>query len=303
MMQITERDIAAMYQAIDELDFSRIKAKLMHRRDGVLALREVERAEAGYRQFLKLAAKHPDLPIVPSEQVDEFWHMHILDTQRYSADCERIFGYMIHHDPYSGLDGAEDEARHFALAAQSDAMAAAEFGACDGGEAYCVKPVAKGDDKVYCVKPVAKGDEKAYCVKPVAKSDEKAYCVKPVAMGDEKAYCVKPVAMGDEKAYCVKPVAMGDEKAYCVKPVAKGDEKAYCVKPVAKGEKAYCVKPVAKSDGKAYCVKPVAKSDAKAYCVKPQAKGDAAAYCVRPQASSVAYCVRPVAAPMLQRAA
>ena len=63
-MQINKRGIAAMYQAIDELDFSRIKAKLMHRRDGIIALRQIERAEAGYRQFLKLAAKHPDAPIV-----------------------------------------------------------------------------------------------------------------------------------------------------------------------------------------------------------------------------------------------
>ncbi len=146
-MQTTTRDIAAMLAAIDELDFSRIKAKLMHRGDGIEALPQIERAEAGYRQFLRLAAKYPDAPIVPSEEVDEFWHMHILDTARYSADCERIFGYMIHHDPYSGLDGAEDEARHFALAAASDDLAAREFGSAGHGDAkaYCVKQEAKGD--------------------------------------------------------------------------------------------------------------------------------------------------------------
>ena len=192
-MQSTKRGIAAMCQAIDELDFSRIKAKLMHRREGVIALRQIERAEAGYRQFLKLAAKYPDAPIVPSEEVDEFWHMHILDTQRYAADCERIFGYMIHHDPYSGLDGAEDEARHLALAAANDEMAAREFGQAGAGDAgYCVKPEAKGDAMAYCVKPEAKGDAKAYCVKPEAKGDAKAYCVKPEAM--TMTYQVRQVA-------------------------------------------------------------------------------------------------------------
>ncbi|MGN6085250.1 glycine-rich domain-containing protein [Trinickia sp.] len=247
-MQTTKRGIAAMYQAIDELDFSRIKAKLMYRREGVVALRRIERAEAGYRQFLKLAAKYPDAPIVPSEEVDEFWHMHILDTQRYGADCERIFGYMIHHDPYSGIDGAQDEARHLALAATSDELAAREFGVAEDAEAvaYCVKPEAKGDAKAYCVKPEAKGDAKAYCVKPEAKSDAKAYCVKPEAKSDAKAYCVKPEAKGDAKAYCVKPEAKGDAKAYCVKPEAKSDAKAYCVKPEAKNEaRAYCVRPEA----------------------------------------------------------
>ena len=232
-MQITQRDVAEMYQAIDELDFGRIKAKLMRGRDGVIALREVERAEAGYRQFLKLAAKYPDAPIVPSEEVDEFWHMHILDTQRYGADCERIFGYMIHHDPYSGLDGVEDEARHFALAAKSDELAEREFGVRNDGTAYCVKPEAKGDAIVYCVKAVAPSDTKAYCVKAVAPSDAKAYCVKAVAPSDAKAYCVKAVAPSDAKAYCVKAVAPSDAKAYCVKPETEGQAAAYCVRPVA----------------------------------------------------------------------
>ena len=50
-MQTTKRGIAEMYRAIDKLDFSRIKAKLMHRHDGVIALRTIERAEASYRQL------------------------------------------------------------------------------------------------------------------------------------------------------------------------------------------------------------------------------------------------------------
>ncbi|HEX7683037.1 MAG TPA: hypothetical protein VF446_05790 [Trinickia sp.] len=216
-MQTTKRGIAEMYRAIDELDFSRIKAKLMHRHDGVIALRTIERAEAGYRQFLKLAAKYPDAPIVPSEEVDEFWHMHILDTQRYSADCDRIFGYMIHHDPYSGIAGGEDEVRHLALAEASNDLAAREF---REGEAiaYCVRPVATRAPAAYCVKPAAKGDAAAYCVKPAAKGDAAAYCVKPAAKGDAAAYCVKPEAKGDADAYCVKPAA--STVAYCVRPVA-----------------------------------------------------------------------------------
>ncbi|WP_233217411.1 glycine-rich domain-containing protein [Trinickia dabaoshanensis] len=281
-MQTIKRGIADMYQAIDELDFSRIKAKLMHRRDGVIALRQIERAEAGYRRFLKLAAKFPNAPIVPSQEVDEFWHMHILDTQRYSADCERIFGYMIHHDPYSGIDGALEEAQHRALAAASDELAAREFGTPGQAQAgYCVKPEAKGDAQAaYCVKPEAKGDAQA------------AYCVKPEAKGDaQAAYCVKPEAKGDaQAAYCVKPEAKGGaQAAYCVKPEAKGDAQA-----------AYCVKPEAKGDAQAaYCVKP----EAKAYCVKPAAQNDAGGYCVRPVATGAAYCVRPVAAPAARRSA
>ncbi|TAM51283.1 MAG: hypothetical protein EPN57_18725 [Paraburkholderia sp.] len=203
-METTKRGVTDMYNAIDALDFGRIKAKLMHRHDGVLALRTIERAEAGYRQFLKLAAKYPDAPIVPSKEVDEFWHMHILDTQRYSADCERIFGYMIHHDPYSGIDGGEDEARHLALTAHSSELVAYEFGE---GTAYCVRPAVMGDAQAYCVKPKAKGDAQAYCVKPEANGDAQAYCVKPEAKGAAQAYCVKPEAKADTAPYCVRPMA------------------------------------------------------------------------------------------------
>ena len=243
-MQTTERDIADMYQAIDELDFTRIKAKLMHKQDGVIALRKIERAEAGYRQFLKLAAKYPDAPIVPSKEVDEFWHMHILDTQRYSLDCERIFGYMIHHDPYSGIEGGEDEARHFALAAASEDMALREFS--EGEAAYCVKAVGEGAMQAYCVKAVGGRDEQAYCVKAVAGRDEQAYCVKAVTGRNDQAYCVKAVAGRDGQAYCVKAGKHADAQAYCVKPQAKGDSLAYCVKPEAKAiAAAYCVRPMA----------------------------------------------------------
>lgn len=270
-MQTTERDIADMFQAIDELDFTRIKAKLMHKQDGVIALRKIEYAEAGYRQFLKLAAKYPDAPLVPSKAVDEFWHMHILDTQRYSADCERIFGYMIHHDPYSGIEGGEDEARHLALTAASEAMAVREFGEGEAG-AYCVKAAGEGDATAYCVKAAAGEDSQAYCVKAVAGREDQAYCVKAVVGRDSQAYCVKAVVGRDSQAYCVKAVAGREDQAYCVKAVAGRDGQAYCVKAVAgRDDQAYCVKPQAKGDSLAYCVKPEAKAIASAYCVRPMA--------------------------------
>ena len=252
-MQTTKRGIAAMYQAIDELDFSRIKAKLMHRQDGVIALRQIESAEAGYRQFLKLAAKYPDAPLVPSKEIDEFWHMHILDTQRYSADCERIFGYMIHHDPYSGIDSEADEARHLALAAASDELNGREFAEAGGG-AYCIKSAAKGDATAYCIK-AAKGDATAYCIKS-AKGDATAYCIK-AAKGDATAYCIK-AAKGDTTAYCIKSAAKGDATAYCIK-AAKGVATSYCIKSAKGDTTAYCIKSAAKGDATAYCIKPAAR--------------------------------------------
>jgi hypothetical protein len=248
-MQTTQRGIEAMCQAIDELDFSRIKAKLMHRQDGVIALRQIESTEAGYRQFLKLAAKYPDAPIVPSKEVDEFWHMHILDTQRYGADCERIFGYMIHHDPYSGIDGEADEARHLALAAASNELSAREF--------------AEGEGVAYCIKAAAKNDATAYCIKAAAQGDATAYCIKAAAHGDATAYCIKAAAQGDATAYCIKAAAHGDAAAYCIKSAVNRDGGAYCIKSAAKsGAAAYCIKSARTTDATAYCIKAAARAAA-----------------------------------------
>ena len=61
-----------------------------------------------YRKFLCLCLENPDEPIVPSGLVDDFWHLHILDTQKYMDDCHQYLGYLLHHFPYFGMRGEED---------------------------------------------------------------------------------------------------------------------------------------------------------------------------------------------------
>jgi hypothetical protein len=191
-MQGRGKDVAAMWRAIDELDFERIKSKLLHRHRGAMTSEDVAHAEAGYRQFLKLAAKYPDAPVVPNEAVDEFWHMHILDTQRYAADCERIFGYIVHHNPYMGIDGKEDEARLLEAAERSDAIFAREFG--------------KAAKAAYCIRPMADATSAAYCIRPMADASSAAYCIRPMAGGRSAAHCIEPTAKQPSAAYCIRPM-------------------------------------------------------------------------------------------------
>ena len=51
---------------------------------------------------------------VPSKLVDLVWHLHILDTKAYFADCKEIFGKYIHHSPtlyaYDDSDNDKDMA-------------------------------------------------------------------------------------------------------------------------------------------------------------------------------------------------
>ncbi len=97
-------------QRIDALDLEPIVAKLMHPEPGqtAMTLAEADQLIAAYRHFLKLCAWYPDEDIVPSRAIDQAWHAHILDTGKYAADSNAVFGYFLHHFPYFGMRGTDD---------------------------------------------------------------------------------------------------------------------------------------------------------------------------------------------------
>jgi hypothetical protein len=118
--------------AIDRLDLDPIKVKLMHDESGEgWSLERADAVEKEYRRFLYLMKKHPGEQAAPLMDVDTFWHYHILDTLKYAVDCEAVFGYFLHHFPYIGLRGAEDEAVHHAMGERMKDLYEETF-----GEAY-----------------------------------------------------------------------------------------------------------------------------------------------------------------------
>lgn len=121
--------ISLLPPAIANLDFSRLRQKLMDPTDGLgLSLTELDKAEREYRRFLAMHKHHPSAPLVPNRLVDAFWHAHILDTQRYSTDCLAVFGYVLHHDPYVGIDGPESVRVLESMFAQTKALYESLFG-------------------------------------------------------------------------------------------------------------------------------------------------------------------------------
>ena len=56
-------------------------------------------AIALYRNFLYLLLKYPDKLILPSQEIDEVWHAHILHTREYREFCDLVFGRYIDHSP------------------------------------------------------------------------------------------------------------------------------------------------------------------------------------------------------------
>lgn len=88
----------------DALDFTSVRDAVMEKQGW-----SPERADAActeYVRFLTLLQLKPGFMLVPwatpdgHDDLDQFWHQHILDTARYAADCDRLFGRLIHHNPH-----------------------------------------------------------------------------------------------------------------------------------------------------------------------------------------------------------
>jgi hypothetical protein len=118
------------FSAIRALNLDPIKVKLMHVESGEGWTRDkADAVEAEYRRFLYLMKTFPNEQTAPLVDVDTFWHYHILDTEKYAADCEHAFGYFLHHYPYVGMRGEDDEAVRVRSGERMRELYEASFGA------------------------------------------------------------------------------------------------------------------------------------------------------------------------------
>ncbi|MBK9038315.1 MAG: hypothetical protein IPL83_04000 [Bdellovibrionales bacterium] len=93
---------------INNLNLKRVIAKSLDPHSGYNWELDVSLSVADlYRAFLFLCKTYPDEIIVPTKEVDDFWHLHILDTRHYIEDCQHVFGYYLHHFPFAGLEGTK----------------------------------------------------------------------------------------------------------------------------------------------------------------------------------------------------
>lgn len=134
------RTLAQTIAAIEALDLTLIKFKACRKEDGYgWPAAYADRMEVAYKRYLMLHARHPELTLAPEQDVDRFWHMHILDTRKYAADCEATFGYFLHHFPYLGLRGEEDAKALQAAYQEMQRLCVEEFGepAATNAAAWC----------------------------------------------------------------------------------------------------------------------------------------------------------------------
>lgn len=92
------------------LDLSAVMAVVTERKGWVAS--RAATAERHYRMFLELHRRNPGKRFALPADADEVWHVHILMTARYRADCATVLGRFLDHDPLahiSGDDRAESE--------------------------------------------------------------------------------------------------------------------------------------------------------------------------------------------------
>jgi hypothetical protein len=99
-----------LFDKIESLDLDCIKVRLMRpdRSEG-WSRERVDLVEKHYKRFLYMCVTDPDSPTIHTDDIDDFWHAHILDTEKYALDCEKTLGRFVHHFPYFGMRNEQDQ--------------------------------------------------------------------------------------------------------------------------------------------------------------------------------------------------
>ena len=93
-------------EILQEYDLDYLKWKINKNEKEIngleLTSENIDVAFREYKRYLQLKLENPGKPLGPTALMDLVWHYHILDTKRYFAFCENIFGRYLHHTPYFG---------------------------------------------------------------------------------------------------------------------------------------------------------------------------------------------------------
>jgi len=146
---VSQEKIDEIMAVVDSLDFTPINFKLEAEYNW--SKESLSLALPLYKQWLVLQACYETHSIAPSTFIDEYWHMHILDTRKYIEDCQLVFGEYLHHFPYFGLRNEQDAKEltegfeltkklyqhHFGVEHLGDNVKEAGCGRCSGGPNSC----------------------------------------------------------------------------------------------------------------------------------------------------------------------
>ena len=238
MTALNPQRLEQTISAIAALDLTPIKFKATRHEDGGYGWtpEHADRMELAYKRYLTLHAKYPDLMLAPDQDVDHFWHLHILDTRKYAADCEATFGYFLHHYPYFGLRGEADAKALQSAFEMTQSLYAREFGESGTGQAtWCGAESAQGQAAWCGVEGAAR--QAAWCGAE-APAKQAAWCG---ADGSAK-----------QAAWCGAE-APQQKAAWCGAEVATSKPAAWCGAEGPKAQAAWCGAESPKAPHAAWC--------------------------------------------------
>ncbi len=129
--RITDQPVEQALAAIQALDLESVKLRITDPKLGEGWTRaHADSIEIAFKNYLTMLVKYQDdaEDILLSEDVDEFWHTYILQTIKYTDDCEAAFGKYLHHTPHIGEVTEADVERRTGQAEKTRRLYQNEFG-------------------------------------------------------------------------------------------------------------------------------------------------------------------------------
>jgi hypothetical protein len=103
--------VSAALARVQVVDLTAVSRGLHHENPEFWIRETLAQVEGNYRRLLALHILCPGEVLVVNKVLDDYWHAHILDTQKYADDCHQVFGFFLHHTPYFGMNGGEEAQR------------------------------------------------------------------------------------------------------------------------------------------------------------------------------------------------
>jgi hypothetical protein len=150
--RLTTKPMPRVIAAIQALDLEPVKLRVMDPELGEGWTREhTDNIEHAYKNYLTMLVKYPEdaEDIMLSKDVDEFWHTHILQTIKYTEDCQNVFGNFLHHTPHIGERTSADLERRVALAEKTRRLYEREFGDAQNYDAAWSGDVIKAENAAF----------------------------------------------------------------------------------------------------------------------------------------------------------
>lgn len=219
----------SQWHAISELDLECIKARLMEAVDGPGWSRaRADACEREYKRFLAVAARFRGETIVPSVDVDLFWHTHILDTRKYAADCEAALGFFLHHTPHDGARGDTDAHQYAAAFARTRSLQAQVLEEVGAGMSAEQGRQLSTERAAWCAAAGEAGEKVAWCAVTGKAKQNAAWCAVTGKAEQNAAWCAVTGKVEQNAAWCAVTGTSEQKAAWCAAADEADQQAAWC---------------------------------------------------------------------------